>query len=258
MVNEDLRVSIVTVSYNAETTIEKTIQSVLCQSYSDIEFIVIDGASDDGTLEKIQQCQDGSIKVISEKDDGIYDAMNKGLASATGDIVYFLNSDDQLHGKEVISNVAEQFRRDNELGILSGTVKFVDLPENPSYYAVNPKFDFRNIRDLIKVPKPQQSVFVRRCVFDQVGTFNTNYELCADYEWFLRAYNQRVKIRIVETCFANVSCQGLTFKRPDQIRKETFDVIRRNSSAVDFSYYLMLLLSRRLRKLVQGRIHAKI
>ena len=104
-----MKISIVTVTLNSEKTLERTIKSVLGQNYSDVEYIIIDGGSTDGTLNIIEKYKDKISKVISEKDNGLYDAMNKGIKLSTGDIVGILNSDDFFYNEEVLSIVANSF-----------------------------------------------------------------------------------------------------------------------------------------------------
>jgi glycosyltransferase len=109
----NIKFSIITVSYNSEKTIEKTLKSVSCQEHLNIEHIIVDGNSNDSTLAIIKKHVDTNIKFISESDDGIYDAMNKGVALATGDVVAFLNSDDIYVDSKVISDVAHKFSQNN-------------------------------------------------------------------------------------------------------------------------------------------------
>lgn len=104
-----MKVSIITVCYNSAETIEKTIQSVISQSYQDIEYIIIDGGSYDGTLDILTKYRSKLSKVVSESDDGIYDAMNKGIALATGDIIGILNSDDCYSNSDVIESIVSAF-----------------------------------------------------------------------------------------------------------------------------------------------------
>jgi len=105
-----MKVSIITVSYNSENTIEDTIQSVLGQSYSDIEYIIVDGASEDGTMEVVREYKNKVDKVVSKPDKGLYHAMNKGIRMATGDIVGTLNSDDFYASDEVVKKVVNKIK----------------------------------------------------------------------------------------------------------------------------------------------------
>lgn len=122
-------ISLVTVTFNSERTLRDTIQSILFQSYSNIEYIIIDGLSKDSTIDIVQQYIlqfDGRLKWISEKDKGLYDAMNKGIQMATGDIVGIINSDDFYHRCDVIAQVAETFQ-DKTIQAIYGDIRFVNL-----------------------------------------------------------------------------------------------------------------------------------
>lgn len=117
-----MRISIITVSYNSAGTIERTIKSVIQQDYGDVEYIVIDGGSTDGTVDVIRKYEKKIFFWLSEPDEGIYDAMNKGIRRATGEIIAFLNSDD-WYQKNILSEVAEQFQ-DNNTQIVCGDVYY--------------------------------------------------------------------------------------------------------------------------------------
>ena len=122
MVSENIKISIITVCFNAQNVIEACIQSVLSQTYLNIEYVIVDGQSTDGTLSIVHKYKDRITKIISEKDTGIYDATNKGIQASNGDVVYFLNSDDRLYDDEVIENIIEQFKEDKSLDIVYGKV----------------------------------------------------------------------------------------------------------------------------------------
>ena len=120
-----MKISIITVAYNSAKTIEDTIKSVLSQNYVDIEYIIIDGKSSDATLDIVNTYHQNISRVISETDQGIYDAMNKGIKVATGQIIGFLNSDDVFENKNVLSLIADQFNRDQSISVVYGDLKYV-------------------------------------------------------------------------------------------------------------------------------------
>ena len=126
--NETMKVSVITASFNSAATLSGTMETVLMQTYPDIEYIVIDGASTDGTVDVIKQYEPrfkGRLRWISEKDNGIYDAMNKGLAMATGDIVGVLNSDDLYYDERVVADIVETFEK-NDVESIYGDLVFVE------------------------------------------------------------------------------------------------------------------------------------
>lgn len=184
-----IKISVVTVAFNAANTIEDTIRSVARQIYSDVEHILVDGASTDGTLDVIERHHDKLTKVISEPDRGIYDAMNKGIRVATGDVIGFLNADDVYAQKNVLAMVAEVMKREH-LDALFGDVEFF-RPENPAgtlrrYSSAR----FRPDRIAWGWMPAHPALFVRREVFQRVGAFRTDYRIAGDFEFVARAFGK--------------------------------------------------------------------
>lgn len=179
-----MKVSIITVCYNSSATIEDTIKSVLSQDYRDIEYILIDGGSTDSTLGIINKYRDRITSIISEPDEGIYDAMNKGIKNATGEIVGILNSDDFYEAKNVISEMVSKFDSDTE--IVFGDLIFVK-PENiekvTRFYSL-PNFKAWKLRFGWMPPHP--ATFIKKSVYDRFGLYKINYKISADYEVFVR------------------------------------------------------------------------
>lgn len=179
-----MKVSIITVCYNSSATIEDTIKSVLSQDYRDIEYILIDGGSTDSTLDIINKYRDRIASIISEPDEGIYDAMNKGIKNATGEIVGILNSDDFYEAKNVISEMVSKFNSDTE--IVFGDLIFVK-PENiekvTRFYSL-PNFKAWKLRFGWMPPHP--ATFIKKSVYDRFGLYKINYKISADYEVFVR------------------------------------------------------------------------
>lgn len=174
-------VSIITVCYNCEDTIEKTIKSVICQNYPDIQYIIIDGGSTDNTLNAISSFKDWISLVISEKDYGIYDAMNKGLSHVRGDLVYFLNSGDLLVAPDTIDKIVTVFRNNPDVSLVHGdSIGYGGIPD-----------EYRSMyhKDTISYfshPLCHQTLVTRKQVFDTVGTFDMHFSVFADRDWLLR------------------------------------------------------------------------
>lgn len=179
-----MTISIITASYNSAATIGDTLQSVSMQNYDNIEHIIIDGASSDNTLEIVSYFPHVS-KVISEKDNGIYDAMNKGVAQATGDVVGILNSDDVYTDRYVISKVMNEFEKKNADVVYADLqyVKFNDLQKVTRTWHSG-KFSKRKFYYGWMPPHP--TFFVRREVYEKIGNFNSSLRSAADYEFMLR------------------------------------------------------------------------
>lgn len=183
MCENSLKVSIITVCLNAEKTIERTIQSVTNQTYSNIEYIIIDGKSTDKTLEIINRYKDKISTIFSEKDHGIYDAMNKGIKLACGDVIYFLNAGDYLHDFSIVEKIVSVFTEDNSLDMVYGDVMCYDECGQKEYY----KSSYISDRyTLFTRGIWHQSIFARKSVFNKFGNFNLKYSIFADHDWILR------------------------------------------------------------------------
>lgn len=179
-----MRVSIITATYNSAATIAETMQSVEAQDHPHIEHIIVDGHSVDETLEIIEQYPH-TATLISEKDEGIYDAMNKGIRASTGDIIGILNSDDLYVDAHVISKIVTTFQ-DPAIQVCYADLEYVDA-QNSSRVTRTWKSGNFNARSFYWgwMP-PHPTFFVRRSVYDQVGLFNTRLRSAADYEIMLR------------------------------------------------------------------------
>ncbi|MDY7048506.1 MAG: glycosyltransferase family 2 protein [Microcystis panniformis WG22] len=180
-----MKVSIITVVYNNQATIAHAISSVLSQDYSDIEYIVIDGASTDSTIEIIQSYSEKIAKFISEPDQGIYDAMNKGLNLATGDIVGILNSDDFYANNQVISQVVREFKNKSVDLVFADTVYV--KPENLNrvvrYYSSPNFYPWKFAWGWMPA---HPSCFLKLEVYEKYGHFKTDYKIASDYEILVR------------------------------------------------------------------------
>lgn len=204
-------ISLITVSYNSSKTIADTIESVLYQSYPDIEYIIVDGNSTDVTLEIIKSYEpkfNGRMRWISEPDKGLYDAMNKGIQMATGDVVGIINSDDFYHRKDIISQVSKSFE-DEAVQLVYGDVRFVtenDLNKTIRYYS-SKKFNPSLFRFGFMPAHP--TFFTYKSNFEKYGYYKTNYKIAADYELLIRfIYNQRLEYKYLNLDFLKMRIGG--------------------------------------------------
>jgi len=180
-----MTITVITVCYNAVATIEATIASVLSQTHPDVEYIIVDGGSADETLAVIDRYRDRLAKVISEPDDGIYDAMNKGLACASGDLITFLNADDRLADETVLARVADAAP---EGDVIYGDVIVHDPATGTDSVKSYHGFDkTRFFDDTIC----QQATFYRPAAFAACGRFRTAYRIAADMNWLLEAVRRK-------------------------------------------------------------------
>lgn len=183
-----MKISVITVCYNSARTLERSLQSVAQQDWSEVEHIVIDGVSTDGTREILERFRSRLAYLLSEPDNGIYDAMNKGLAHATGDIVCFLNADDQYASTNVLSKVASQMG-DYNLDALMGDVAFFH-EENLSRAVRRYRSDRFSPERLAWGWMPAHpALFLRKEVVQRVGLFKTNYRIAGDFEFIVRVFH---------------------------------------------------------------------
>lgn len=180
-----MKVSIITVAFNSAKTIEGTIQSVLSQDYPDIEYIVVDGGSSDGTVEIIERYQNRITQWISEKDHGMYDAMNKGIAMATGDVIGILNSDDIYMNTHVISDLMALMQT-QKVQVVFADLILVDQNNDNKVLRYYDSGHFHPNKFQYGWMPAHPTVFVKRDLYDAVGPFSTTYQIAADYEMLIR------------------------------------------------------------------------
>lgn len=186
-----MKVSIVTVAYNSADTIADTMRSVLSQTHRDIEYWVIDGASTDDSLDVIRAWEsrfEGRMHVISERDGGIYDAMNKGVSRCTGDIIGILNSDDFFTSPHVIEQMVQAFESHPDIPAIFGDVHFVhpdDLQRCVRYYSGRL---YRPSLTPYGFMPPHPALYVRREVYQRYGLYLTHFKISADYEFIARLF----------------------------------------------------------------------
>ncbi|MDA3834764.1 MAG: glycosyltransferase family 2 protein [Spirochaetales bacterium] len=181
-----MKISIITVCYNSESTIRDTIESVLSQSYPDIEYIIVDGGSSDETVAIIDEYKDRIAIVVSEPDKGIYDAMNKGIKLATGDVVGILNSDDFYQNNGVIKDVVCQFDSFPDSDLVFGDVVFVvpdKLKKIVRYYRSS---HFKPWKLRFGWMPAHPATFIKKHAYDQIGFYSLDFEISSDYEMFVR------------------------------------------------------------------------
>lgn len=190
-----MKVSIITICYNNEREIRDTIESVINQSYSDIEYIIKDGGSTDGTMGIVNEYKDKIAKIISCHDRGIYDALNQGIDAATGDVVGFIHAGDRLFAPNTIEEIAK-FHSENDVDISYGNSQ--TIAENGHVVRCNysPRKPYKLWMDFGWMPS-HMSMYAKRYVYDKYGKFRLDMGVAGDYEWFLRTfYKHRANIKI--------------------------------------------------------------
>lgn len=219
---EQTKVSIITIVYNNVRDIAYTLSSVANQTYPNIEYIVVDGASTDGTLEVIRSYAERIDVLISEKDRGIYDAMNKGLAMATGDYVLFLNSGDELFENTTIEKVVKVGQGAD---IIYGETKLVD--ENRQIigdrrHKTPEHFDWKSFRYGMNIC--HQAIYIKRSL---VEAYDTQYQLSADIDWVIRAA-KKARTTVNAQCYVTkYLVGGMSQTRHRQSLKERYEIFKK-------------------------------
>ena len=218
-----MKITVITVSLNAANTIEQTICSVLEQGYQDLEYIIIDGGSTDGTMEIIDKYRNRLALVISEPDDGIYSAFNKGLRNATGELIGILNADD-FYAPWALATIAAHHRAHPKYEIFYGKVVVLDV--NRSRWTVYPLGDHRRLLDRMSISHP--SIFAAKRTYQEMGLFNEHFKIAGDWEWLLRCYcNNRIFFPVDSV---------LTAFRNDGLSSKTSKILQNESEAI-YSMY---------------------
>jgi glycosyltransferase involved in cell wall biosynthesis len=195
------KITVVTVTYNAQKYLEQTIKSVIEQDYSNIEYIIIDGASTDGTIDIIKKYEKYINYWISEPDSGIYDAMNKGIDVATGQWINFMNAGDSFSSKDSVWNIIEFLI--SGINLFYGGTNFIN--NKNKIIAYSPPNDLKNI--FFKMPCVHQSLFVRTSIMKRYK-FNTNFKINADLDFLLKCHKDNFKYTFIDKPIANFQEQG--------------------------------------------------
>jgi glycosyltransferase involved in cell wall biosynthesis len=213
--------SVITIVYNNAQHIERTILSVLNQTYTPIEYIIIDGASTDGSLDIIKKYQARLSKLISEPDKGIYDAMNKGLKMATGDYVLFMNSGDEIYAPDTVENI---FNSEANADIYFGETEMLNdqlLSEGQRRHKAPERLDLASFKYGMCVS--HQAIYIKR---ELVKLYDINYELSADIDWILDALTKAKKVVNTKQYVAKYLMGGMSKKRHRQSLLERYQIFK--------------------------------
>jgi glycosyltransferase involved in cell wall biosynthesis len=205
-----LKVSIITVVYNGASTLRSCIDSVLSQDYQSIEYIVVDGNSTDGTIDLVRSYGNRIEKFVSEPDRGIYDAMNKGLKLATGDIVGILNADDFYSSREVISSIVDAMKN-NMADAVYGDLVYVDAVQNDVVKRSWKSGVYKTGAFLNGWMPPHPTFFLKRSLYEQHGLFRLDMGSAADYELMLRMIHKfGIKLAYVPKVLVKMRAGGVS------------------------------------------------
>ena len=204
-----MKISIITTTFNSAKTVSDTIESLLKQDYTDFEHIIVDGLSSDNTLEIVSSYEDayaGRLRIISEKDNGLYDAMNKGIKNATGDIIGILNSDDILACPNALAIIAEKFKNQNCDAVYSDLM-FMDAEtmSKPVRKWIsktgNYKFGWH---------PPHPTLYVKKEVYDNIGSFDLQFKIAADYDFMIRLMKSSKKLEYIPKTLVYMRAGGVS------------------------------------------------
>jgi glycosyltransferase involved in cell wall biosynthesis len=252
-------ISIITVCYNSEEYIQDTIESVLNQTYNNIEYIIVDGNSTDNTLDIIKQYEPkfkGKMKWISEKDAGIYDAMNKGINMATGEWIHFMNSGDNFYSKEVLSDIFNNYELIKDYDVLYG--QFNALYDSRNSKIVSPgKLD-----ELWKgMVFCHQTAFIKLDLIKN-NLYNLEYKICADFDFFYKMYLEDKKFRELDVVIANYDVNGVSNNRIELFKEKAKVVLSKKDKFNYKTYFFFgkfkILIKERIKKVLPNNLVRKI
>lgn len=207
-----MKISVITSTFNSEKTLEKTLNSLNSQDYDQIEYIVVDGGSTDNTLEIIKKFGNKVSTVISETDQGVYYALNKGIALSTGDIVGFLHSDDCFADNKTLTNIAEAFS-DSHIDAVYGDLNYISQTKDSRIIRkwVAGNFDKRKFKNGWMPPHP--TFYVKRKYYLMLGSFNTSLSISADYDLILRyLWQNNLSVKYIPRVLVNMKLGGISNK----------------------------------------------
>ncbi|MBQ0142662.1 MAG: glycosyltransferase [Prevotellaceae bacterium] len=220
-----MKLSIITVNYNGAEGLQKTLNSVSQQSFTDFELIVIDGGSTDESIEVIKEYESLfahrpspiAYRWVSERDKGIYDGMNKGVKMASGEYVYFLNGGDTFMSPDSVINMFAVGKTED---ILVGRLNYID-GRGRYHESYQKKMPYQSMLGFIRTGIPHQSAFIKKSLFDKCGLYDLNYKVAADWQFFMRAIGlYGASVAYCDVLLAHFDNGGLTSKRGDLMAQD--------------------------------------
>lgn len=245
-----MKVSLITATYNSRKSLPTALESITGQTYKHIEWIVVDGQSTDGTVDYIKSHQQHIHRWISERDKGIYDALNKGIAMATGDVIGLLHSDDVLYSKHTIEHIVNQFVSSGADGVY-GDLEYVSKTNTANLIRYWKSKVFTPSLLLKGWMPPHPTLFLRRDVYKTFGCFDLSFDIAADYDFILRIFGQdQLKFEYLPEVITKMRVGGASNKSFNNIRQkslEDFRALKKNK----IPYANSVLLKKNLSKISQ-------
>lgn len=236
-----MKISLITATYNSAETLRDTMQSVLNQTFKDIDYIIVDGGSKDATIDIVKEFEpefEGRLRWVSERDKGIYDAMNKGVRMAQGEIVGILNSDDFFASEKVLETVNNAFTKNPTIEGVYADVRYVDWNNTSKTVRMFSGKDFKREKLCWGKMPPHPSFYVRRECYDRCGLYSLDYPICADYDMFVKMiWEENISTMYIDDVFVNMRSGGTSssgIKVHRKIMKERMRCVREHNLPSNF------------------------
>ncbi|MFB9076915.1 glycosyltransferase family 2 protein [Flavobacterium procerum] len=224
-----MKISLITVCYNRKKTIEQSIKSVLNQDYANIEYIVIDGNSKDGTQEIIKSYSDKITHYISEPDKGMYDAINKGLKLATGNVIGLMHSDDVFYDENVVSKIVDAFKKNNTIDAIYGNGIYItnNTKQKIVRTRIGGKYDYKKLNRGWLPLHP--TVYIKKAIIERYGNYNLKFKIGSDTEFLLRyLYKYKINIHYLNLYIVKMRMGGLStsYQRAFEVLIEDYKIYK--------------------------------
>jgi glycosyltransferase involved in cell wall biosynthesis len=247
-----MKISIVTATWNSESTITDCLESISSQSYGSIEHIVVDGGSSDSTMQILLKSKTDESRIISEPDNGIYDALNKGISLSSGDVIGFLHSDDLFYDEHVVASIAEVFGNDESICAVYGDLDYISYDKSKTIRKWRSE-DFRGIFRYLGWMPAHPTFYVRKDWYEKIGGFDTDFRISADYYSILQLFSfSDFKAQHCPKTFVRMRVGGISNRSLKTISLkmcEDFRALRKANFSLVMA--LIALLSKNIIKLSQ-------
>ena len=236
-----MKISVITVCFNCENTIIDTIESVINQDFDDFEFIIVDGKSNDNTIKVIESYKNKINKLVSEKDNGIYDAINKGISLASGDIISLLHGNDVFSNSNVLSKVNNFFKLNNNIDLMIADLAFKKKLKNSNYIRYYDTKNFKPWMLRIGYSPPHLTTFYTKEALKKIGQYNISYRIAGDFDYFVKTFLiNKLKFKTFSECLVFMSTGGLSNKNFLSYLISSYEI---NKSLKENGFYSNILLT---------------